>query len=140
MTDEQLEFLSLHLEKLAAKHSASPPCKERDKIIARTYFSCANTIWEDICAFPRKKCVELLISVLKNGLKIDAPLPPEELVEILYRTALVHHLVGENQASLTYIERALSIQAEMCAAHPLAKTGIRFLQSRSGTLTQFGHL
>ena len=78
--------------------------------------------------------------LIAMGLELSPDIPSEALIDILFRSSAIAHYLGRNNHSVGYVRDVLALQDKMRAAHPLARTGIRLFQTRSGIQTQFGHL
>ncbi len=63
-----------------------------------------------------------------------------EVADFFFRLFGALNWVGEHVKASQFALKAVQMKEEIALAHPLAKTGIRFFQKRTGIRTQFGHL
>ena len=80
------------------------------------------------------------VSEWKRALEIVGFDPSPEWIEVAYKAVHASHWQGNQSSASWFVDRAFSMQERLTAAHPLAPTGIRFLQTRTCTHTAFGHL
>jgi putative glycosyltransferase (TIGR04372 family) len=73
-------------------------------------------------------------------LEVLRPVRTLATADFIFRIVGALHWLGEHPKAEQYVLEALSIREEIARAHPCFEKGLRFLQSRTGIRTQFGHL
>ncbi|MDB4805120.1 TIGR04372 family glycosyltransferase [bacterium] len=63
-----------------------------------------------------------------------------QCVEAYFNIAVVRNYQGRHEEGTPFIKRGIETRNQLSDSHPLARLGFRFLQTRTGILTQFGHL
>lgn len=81
-----------------------------------------------------------LLAAQQSVLKISAHNQSRDLIEQLFSVALTLHYLGEQEECIKYATWALRLQNTASKNHPLGKYKIRFFQTRSGMVTNIGHL
>jgi putative glycosyltransferase (TIGR04372 family) len=81
-----------------------------------------------------------LLAAQQLVLKMAAHNQSSDLIDQIFSVALTLHYLGEQEECIKHVTWALQLQEAAAENHPLSKFNIRFFQTRSGTVTNIGHL
>lgn len=136
------------IDNLESTLASAPDNEDARWLLSQLYLALANTYWRSYNGEQGPEYLDQPISIWTRIIELKANRLESfndqkfkiDFIEAHFQMALALHLQSKQEAAIEVIKKALKLQEEEAKDHPLGNLGIRFLQTRSCTLSNIGHL
>src|SRR5689334_8582 len=129
-----------HIPALETAVASHPDRHDLRDLLSRAYLEAAAHFWGLAAAQQEPDELEKAVLCYLRGFELAPERSDSEFIEAYFWCAICASLQGRMDLAIDTACKAIAIQEKLTAVHPLAHLGIRFLQTRSSTLNNIGHL